>query len=104
MGNRPPIEGELTIVVTVFMPVPKSWSSRKQAQALAGLIRPTTKPDWDNLGKTAADALNEVVYLDDKQVVDGSVHKFYSDRPRLVVTIAPYHKAHGNVSTSDVLV
>ncbi len=50
-------------------------------------IRPLKKSDWDNIGKIIADSLNEVAYKDDVQIVDAQVRKFYSDRPRVVVTI-----------------
>lgn len=43
------------------------------------LILPTTKPDWDNIAKNICDALNGVVYPDDKAIVTGSVKKVYSD-------------------------
>jgi len=33
------------------------------------------KPDWDNLGKTVADALNGVAYHDDSQVTAAHVYK-----------------------------
>ena len=51
------------------------------------VIRPTKKPDWDNIGKVVADSLNQVAYRDDAQVVDSQVRKFYSDQPRIEVTI-----------------
>jgi Holliday junction resolvase RusA-like endonuclease len=33
--------------------------------------------DWDNLAKSVCDALNGVFYLDDGQIVGGTVKKFY---------------------------
>lgn len=35
----------------------------------------TKKPDWDNLGKTVADGLNEVAYRDDAQITAAHVYK-----------------------------
>lgn len=86
MGNRPLLEGPLELIVTAFMPVPNSWSRKKRDAALAGIVRPTVKPDWDNLGKMT-DALKAVIWKDDTQVVDGRVLKFYAERPRLRVEI-----------------
>jgi Holliday junction resolvase RusA-like endonuclease len=86
MGNRPPIPGPVHVQVCAYVPIPKGWSQRKRELALAGEIRPTTKPDWDNYAKVC-DALNGVVWIDDKQVIDGRVEKFYSERPRLRVVI-----------------
>ena len=53
----------------------------------ARLLRPTLKPDYDNIAKIIADSLNGIAYRDDAQIVDGYVRKFYSDKPRVVVTI-----------------
>ncbi len=89
MGDRAPIEGPLSVAVIAQMPIPASWSRRKRAQALAHEILPTGKPDVDNIFKML-DALNEVVWKDDSQIVDGSCRKVYSDRPMLVVEIRPY--------------
>lgn len=54
---------------------------------LDGQIRPTKKPDSDNILKAVADALNQVAYRDDKQIVDTQVRKFYSETPRTVISI-----------------
>ena len=45
------------------------------------------KPDNDNIVKVVQDALNEVAFHDDVQVVDCQLRKFYSENPKLVVTI-----------------
>ena len=59
---------------------------------LDGLIRPTKKPDWDNIGKVVCDALNGIAYRDDAQIVDSMVRKFYGEVPRVVVIIREYEK------------
>ena len=46
-----------------------------------GEIRPTVKPDWDNIGKIISDALNGIAYKDDAQVVSCTVEKRYSNTP-----------------------
>ena len=88
MNGALPLEGPLTIEIGAFVPVPKSWSKKKAAAALSGELRPTSKPDRDNLAKMV-DALNEVVWRDDSQIVDWTIRKFYSDRPRLEVVVGP---------------
>ena len=50
-------------------------------------IRPTKKPDCDNVIKAILDSLNQIAYHDDTQVVDLQIRKFYSHKPRVVVTI-----------------
>ncbi len=69
-----------------MMAIPASWSKRKRLDAIEGRLRPTTKPDWDNIAKVI-DALNHVVWADDASVVDGLVRKFYSETPELVVQV-----------------
>lgn len=83
-----PLAGPLDVTVTMHMPVPASWSKKKQLAALAGEIFPTKKPDWDNAAKMT-DALNQVVWIDDKQIVDGRVRKRYSATPELIVSVLP---------------
>jgi Holliday junction resolvase RusA-like endonuclease len=78
-----PIEAELVF----FRRLPKSASRRKREAMLAGLERPTTKPDWDNLGKLVTDALNEILYLDDAALTDVVVRKRYAEQPRTEIVL-----------------
>jgi Holliday junction resolvase RusA-like endonuclease len=78
----------ITMRVTVFRGIPKSWSKRKQSDALTGAVRPLGKPDWDNFGKAISDGLNGLVYLDDALIVDAHVQKFYSLEPRVEVALS----------------
>lgn len=55
-----------------------------------GLIRPTKKPDIDNITKAILDALNKVAYKDDSAIVRFSIEKYYSDSPRVEVTIGEW--------------
>jgi Holliday junction resolvase RusA-like endonuclease len=50
-------------------------------------IRPTKKPDVDNIAKSIQDALNKVLYRDDSQIVLLIVGKRYADVPRVEVSI-----------------
>lgn len=85
-GRNRLMTGALKVVVTAWMPIPKSWSHKKRDAALAGVLRPATKPDWDNIAKML-DALNEVAWDDDMQIVDGRAIKFYAEQPRLEVKV-----------------
>ncbi len=40
-------------------------------------MRPTMKPDNDNIAKSVLDALNGLAYVDDKQIVELKVNKYY---------------------------
>lgn len=87
MAGQVPVVGPLRVRVEALFPIPISWSKKKQALALAGDIWPTTKPDWENIAKML-DAFNQVVWVDDAQVVEGTILKVYSDRPALRITIS----------------
>jgi Holliday junction resolvase RusA-like endonuclease len=86
MNGRAPIEGPVRLTMTVFFGIPESWPKRKRAQALAGTLWPTVKPDADNSLKLT-DALNAIAFRDDKQVVIASVFKCYSERPGLTIEV-----------------
>ena len=73
--------------ITAYYGVPKSASKKAKQEMLEHKIRPTKKPDSDNVVKAILDSLNDVAYHDDVQVVDCQVRKFYSENPRVVVTI-----------------
>lgn len=87
MRGRPPLPGPVAMTVEATMPIPRSWSKRRQAEALSGRLLPTGKPDATNLGKLIEDGLNGIAYRDDAQIVDLRVTKAYGDEPGTVVTI-----------------
>jgi Holliday junction resolvase RusA-like endonuclease len=65
--------------ITAYFEVTKSWSKKKRAAAIEGRLRPTVKPDTDNIAKIIFDSLNGLAYHDDKQVVRCNVDKWYGD-------------------------
>lgn len=86
MAGAAPFNGPLCVQMHAYFPVPASWSRKKRDAALTGVMRPTGKPDCDNLLKIL-DALNEIVWRDDAQVVDARVTKGYDARPRTVIVV-----------------
>lgn len=84
---RFPDDAALDMRIMAYYAIPKSASKKKRQEMLEHRIWPLKKSDWDNVGKIIADSLNEIAYKDDVQIVDGQVRKFYSDKPRVVVTI-----------------
>ncbi|NRG47334.1 RusA family crossover junction endodeoxyribonuclease [Bacillus sp. CRN 9] len=60
---------------------------KKVAAAESGELRPVTKPDVDNYVKGIKDALKSVIWQDDSQVVDLLVSRYYSQTPRVEITI-----------------
>lgn len=86
MRGKPPIGGPVEVVVQAFMMVPASWSLKKRLSAIAGQIKPTTKPDLDNIVK-ALDGLNGIVVVDDSQIVKLTATKRYAEIPQLIVSV-----------------
>lgn len=87
MGARPLIDKAVELRVTAVFPIPASWPKRKWADAVAGVISPTVKPDCDNVIKSVADALNGVVWHDDKQIVRATIWKKYGEKPELLIYV-----------------
>lgn len=87
MQGRQLFEGAVAVEIALFVTPPASWSQKKQREALAGTVFPTSKPDVDNVLKGIMDALNEIVFKDDKQAVDVTVIKRYADTARAVVKV-----------------
>ena len=73
--------------IVAYYSIPPSKSKKQQALMRSKQVRPTKKPDWDNIGKVVADSLNQIAYADDAQIVDSMVRKFFSDNPRVEVSI-----------------
>lgn len=94
MMGSPLKDGPLSLSLCVYRSIPTSWSKKKRGEALAGLIRPTTKPDLDNYLKSVKDAMKGIVWKDDSQVVDyhSPFGKWYSDKPRIEITVKPCEK------------
>lgn len=86
-GVRFPDDAMLDVRVMAYYTIPKSISKKKRQAMLDHKVRPTKKPDFDNIGKVICDSLNGIAYRDDAQIVDAQVRKFYSDTPRVVVII-----------------
>ena len=77
----------LDVRIIAYYEIPKSTRKKKRKEMLEHKIRPTKKPDWDNVGKIVCDSLNKIAYHDDSAIVDAQVRKFYSEQPRVDVTI-----------------
>ena len=54
----------LKVEVAAYYGIPKSASQKKRRQMLEGTIRPTKKPDSDNMLKSICDSLNGIAYRD----------------------------------------
>jgi Holliday junction resolvase RusA-like endonuclease len=75
------------MTIAAYYTIPKSASKKKRLLMEKGEIRPTKKPDIDNVVKVYADALNEIAYHDDTQIVSLVCEKYYSGEPRVEVRL-----------------
>lgn len=78
---------QLIAEITAYFSIPKSASKKKTADMVMHKIRPTKKPDTDNIAKAVLDALNGIAYYDDSQIVSLTVHKLYNEYPKVIVAI-----------------
>ena len=81
------LTGQLKMSIKAYFAIPKSVSKKKHKLMIEEKIRPTKKPDCDNVLKIICDALNTIAYDDDKQIVEMEISKFYSENPRVEVEI-----------------
>lgn len=86
-GSRPPMIGGVRMFVRGYFPIPTSTPKKRAAKMALECVPYCHKPDADNIGKLAADALNGVAYRDDSQIFRMEVLKWYSARPRLEIYI-----------------
>jgi Holliday junction resolvase RusA-like endonuclease len=87
--DGPPLEGALLIGYKAYRLVPKSFSKKKTLAALAGTVRPETKPDMDNIEKAIYDALEKVAYRNDSQLCGylPDTGKYYGESARVEIVI-----------------
>lgn len=81
------LEGELEVEILIYKESLKSFSKRNMELAELGQLRPVTKPDADNYAKGPLDAMKGIIWKDDGQIVDLIARKFYSNKPRIEITV-----------------
>lgn len=86
-GARFTDDTPLEATILAYYQIPKSASKKKRLEMMEHKIRPIKKVDVDNLAKVVFDSLNNIAYKDDIQIVDCIIRKYYSDTPRIEVTI-----------------
>ncbi len=91
MDGAEPMQGPIELQIRATYLVPKSWPKKRAATARWR----TSKPDADNIGKIIADAMNEIVYVDDAQVAHLTVQKTYGRVA--AVTVSAMQIADGGV-------
>jgi Holliday junction resolvase RusA-like endonuclease len=71
--------GALKATIEAYYTIPKSKSKKVKEQMRRNILRPTKKPDADNVSKAVLDALNGLAYKDDSSVVELSINKYWAD-------------------------
>lgn len=95
MGGQSPTDQPVHLGIWVYLPIPQSASKKARDAMLESRVHPAKKPDLDNCIKSVMDGLNQVAFLDDKQIVSIHAGKHYSDKPRVEVEI--YTQEHMGV-------
>lgn len=73
------LQGPIKASIEAYYTIPKSKSKKIKEQMRKNMIRPTKKPDSDNVAKAVLDSINGIAYKDDAQVVDLTVSKYWAD-------------------------
>ena len=82
----PMLLGPVELRVRAFVPIPASWSLKKQRAAALGDLIHESRPDLDNVVKAIKDGCNSVAWKDDSQVADLVARKRYGE-PRVEVEV-----------------
>lgn len=85
-----PMTGIFHLEITACFAPPNTWPKARSHLALNSIpriVRPTKKPDLDNIAKIVCDSLNGIAYRDDSAIVQMRISKFYDTRPRVDVVI-----------------
>jgi len=77
----------IKVKMDCYYQIPKSMPKYKRKMVVEGSLFPLVKPDVDNVAKCVLDGLNGHAYKDDSCVVELVVSKFYSENPRIEVTL-----------------
>lgn len=78
MGSSEPLETPVSVFIHITLPIPQSYSKKRSEDCLSGFERPIKRNgDLDNMAKAILDAMNEVVYVDDCQIVSLHAKKVY---------------------------
>lgn len=87
----------ISIEIVSYRGVAKSRQRWYVEAAKLGLVVPLNKPDADNCEKLYMDAMNGVVYPDDKQIYRITLEKRYAEQPRTEVTVTGYYQNIGEI-------
>ena len=81
------LEGAIRQTINAYYLIPKSTSKKKRELMAEGRLRPTKRPDYDNIEKTFSDALESIAFDNDNQIVSSRCDKWYSENPRVEIKL-----------------
>lgn len=81
------LTGCVSATLRAFVTAPKRTSVKTLERMEKGKIRPSKKPDADNIAKAICDGLNGIAYEDDAAIAVLIVEKYYSRTPRVEVEL-----------------
>jgi len=87
MGSNELLETPVTVFIYITVPIPQSYSKKRTEACLNGSEKPTKKPDIDNVAKCFLDAMQDVVYLNDTQVLTLHITKVYGKHGMVEVMV-----------------
>ena len=90
IANRPkiPLEGQIRTEFKFYVSPPKNTPKWKLQYIVRGYVRPNKSPDLDNYVKLILDALNGLLWLDDRFIIEIHSGKYYTlDNPRTEILI-----------------
>lgn len=90
----------IKVEIVSYRKAPRSTNRWLTEAGISGDVVPLTKPDIDNVVKLYLDAMNSVVFPDDKQVYNVQVIKAYAEQPRTEVTVTGYYLDLGAIKTA----
>lgn len=73
--------------VKTFQVMPKDVNKKEAILFEMGVYQPLIDPDWDNLGKTYSDMVQNILLINDNIIVKGSIEKYCSIKPRVEIDI-----------------
>lgn len=87
LGDHKAFDGAVHVSITMRLQPPQSTSNSQKLRMLTGAIKPTKRPDLDNVVKAIIDGCNGIVFRDDSDIVSIIATKIYAEAPGVDVRV-----------------
>ena len=87
LSNFPMIVTPCEFICDIYSPTPKQMKPEEIILAELQHLQNVSKPDWDNVGKTYSDMIQNSLILDDSLITVATTRKLYSIKPRVEIKI-----------------